>query len=310
MQERLTAWTQRQHGPVRQRKDRHMAEDRAPIRWWLAALLMLITPLAGALYVGRRWVIACTLVLTLVLVGLLLLPGFQPDATAAALIGILAVAVAALAVLVATLVEVWRNPTAPAAPWRRWYVLVLVAVLGFGVTQIDGAGRLQAFSIPSESMLPTLQPGDRLMAVMAPARAEALPARGDLLLYTPRPGQPIYIHRLIALPGERVQMRDGIPHINGAALPREAIGSPGDRHFGEILPGGRRITIMETDLSGPYDNTAEVTVPSGSVFLLGDNRDNAVDSRLHGPVPIASLHGVAQLLYWSGALERIGTRLR
>lgn len=287
-----------------------MAEDRAPIRWWLAGLLMLIVPLAGALYVGRRWVIGCTLILTVVLVGLLLLPGFQPDATAAVLIGILAVAAAALAVLIATLVEVWRNPTAPAAPWRRWYVLALAAVLGFGATQIDGAGRLQAFSIPSESMLPTLQPGDRLMAVMGPARAEALPARGDLLLYIPGPGQPIYIHRLIALPGERFQMRNGIPHINGVALPRQPVGSPGDHHFEETLPGGRRIEVMETLPSSPFDNTAEITVPPGHVFVLGDNRDNAMDSRGTGSVPLASLHGVAQIVYWSGDLGRIGTRLR
>lgn len=293
-----------------------MPREPTRLRWWLAALLMVIAPLAGALYVGQRWVIACTLVLTAILVALLLLPGFDPDATAAALIGILAILMAALAVLVAALIGVWRNPTAPAAPWRRWYALVAAALLGFGVTQIEGTGRLQAFNIPSGSMLPTLQIGDRLMAVMAPARAEALPARGDLLLYSrldvsePELRQPIFIHRLIALPGERIRMRGGIPHINGTALPREAIGSPGDRHFEETLPGGRRITIMETDPNGPYDDTPEVTVPPGYVFLLGDNRDNAVDSRIHGPMPIAYLHGVAQLIYWSNALERIGTRLR
>jgi signal peptidase I len=287
------------------------AQERKRIRWWLAALLLLAAPLAGALYVGRRWVVAGTLLLTAGFLAATWLPGIAPDRTAAAPLALVALLAAALLLLIAALVSVRRDPTAPAAPWRRWYVLVLAALAVFGLLQIEPGGRAQAFRVPSGSMAPTLLPGDSLIAVMAPVRADTLPARGDILLYVNAgTAQTIYLHRLVALPGERFRMQGGIPHIDGVALPRTPAGSPGDRHFEETLPGGRRILVMEVDPNGPLDDTEEITVPPGHVVLLGDNRDNAADSRVNGPVAIADLRGVAQLVYWSAGWERIGMPLR
>ena len=132
----------------------------------------------------------------------------------------------------------------------------------------------------------------------------------------PRDGSMDYIKRIIGLPGDRIQVRQGILHINGVAVRREFVGPytvEGDgpritvRLFRETLPGvdgrpGVTHQILEATDDGPYDNTVEFRVPEGHVFAMGDNRDNSLDSRAMsavGFIPIENLVGRAEFIFFS-----------
>jgi signal peptidase I len=133
------------------------------------------------------------------------------------------------------------------------------------------------------------------------------PERGDVVVFRkPREEDTDYIKRLVGLPGDRLQMREGILFINGQAVPREAVedfvAEDGTRvpQYRETLPNG--VSYMTLDLSpnSAGDNTREFVVPDGHYFMMGDNRDNSLDSRFDvGYVPFENLVGKAQMIFFS-----------
>src|SRR6187431_1436118 len=135
-----------------------------------------------------------------------------------------------------------------------------------------------------------------------------LPERGDVVVFRwPGDISETWVKRVVGLPGERVQMRHGQLFINGQAVPLRAAGmgeSENDdgskmraARYIETLPGGRSHPIFKVEADSPFDNTAEVTVPAGHVFVLGDNRDRSADSRVPasrggvGLLPVENLIG-------------------
>lgn len=122
----------------------------------------------------------------------------------------------------------------------------------------DVARPFGMLSVDSYSMQPTILRGDRVLADRRHYRHNA-PARGEIAVYLhPQLGEMLYVKRIIALPGDRVAIREGRAIVNGFALEEPyAI-------FG--------------DAAAPYNNMREITVPDGYVFVLGDNRANSVDS--------------------------------
>ncbi|MEA3030302.1 MAG: signal peptidase [Sphingomonadales bacterium] len=213
------------------------------------------------------------------------------------------------------------------------------------------------FYIPSESMMPGLLVGDRLVVTKFPYGWSwvspsfhvlphfqgrlwgALPERGDVVIVTP-PGQNSdYIKRVIGLPGDTIEVINGIVYINGRPVPREErppamipvdantpCGGPPARPdafgdfrvrgadglvycrlpvFRETLPNGRSYDTIDVGHS-QGDDFARVTVPENHVFLMGDNRDHSADSRfssaeqgLNGPVPWENLGGRAEFITFS-----------
>ncbi len=193
---------------------------------------------------------------------------------------------------------------------------------------LGGACGARSFAVPATSMAPTLQPGDVFLA--EPLDGPRPLVRGDIVVYRGGAGGgTVYVKRVIGLPGERVAVRGGLVQINGVSVPREATGrrvrieeampgSPVMAEFAETLPGGRRILIARPadpaampEVRARVDEVAEVTVPAGRYYMMGDNRLNSVDSRLPaedgGGLPAASdLLGRARIITLSREIARIG----
>lgn len=186
-------------------------------------------------------------------------------------------------------------PPAPVSRRRRtpsgtrnaveWIVVVVGAVV---VALLVKTFLVQAFRIPSESMDPTLQVGDRVLVNKLSYRLHDV-NRGDVVVFT-RPGnlpegpdQPDdLIKRVVGLPGETVQAKDGKVYVDGRPL---------DEPY---LPAGTRTENLENP----------VKVPAGEVLVLGDNRSNSADGRVFGPIPEDTIIGRAFVIVWP--LSRFG----
>jgi len=188
----------------------------------------------------------------------------------------------------------------------------------------------EPFSIPSGSMIPTLLVGDYLfvskssfgysrhslpfsLPIMPNRAFEEAPKRGDVAVFKlPTDGRTDYIKRMIGLPGDTIQVKGGVLHINGKAVERKRLGefvykdTHGVYHnsmrYEETLPNGVVHEILEETDTYPADNTQVYTVPEGHYFAMGDNRDNSRDSRWLndvGFIPKENLVGRAEVIFFS-----------
>jgi len=158
----------------------------------------------------------------------------------------------------------------------------------------------EPYHVPSPSMVPTLLVGDELIASkfaygwgkysspigLMPDFSGRLfghaPKRGDVVVFRlPRDPATTYVKRLIGLPGDRIQMREGRLYINDEMVPRRPAGTfDGDARYVETLPGGREHEVVEISDTDRYDDTPVFIVPERHYFMMGDNRDNSLDSRI------------------------------
>ena len=117
-----------------------------------------------------------------------------------------------------------------------------------------------------------------------------------------------FIKRVIGLPGDTIQMKEGVLHINGTAVKREKVADFNEEgrsssvdQYRETLPNGKTFLTLDTVPNAQADNTQEYKVPEGMYFMMGDNRDNSQDSRFSnvGFVPLENFIGRAEFLFFS-----------
>jgi signal peptidase I len=200
-------------------------------------------------------------------------------------------------------------------------VVIAVAVRTFA---------FEPFNIPSGSMIPTLLVGDFLfvskysygysrhslpwsLPLIEGRVLGQAPERGDVAVFKlPSDNETDYIKRIIGLPGDRIQVRGGLLHINGEPVKREKLEEREQEgylgysrkvtEYRETLPNGREHLIWEISDTDGFDDTPEYQVPAGHFFMMGDNRDRSQDSRALGQVgyvPVANLVGRAEFLFFS-----------
>jgi signal peptidase I len=190
---------------------------------------------------------------------------------------------------------------------------------------------VQAFKIPSGSMLDTLQIGDHILVnkfiygVKIPFLHKTLipvkdPVKGDIIVFIYPIDKRDFIKRVVAVGGDTLEIKNKKIYVNGVmtddssyvrfesddvippVIPREKFESiwlDELKRFKEVEQADRRFF---------KDNFGPITVPSGHVFVMGDNRDNSHDSRFWGFVPLDAVLGKAFIIYWSWDSEHFGVR--
>ena len=173
--------------------------------------------------------------------------------------------------------------------WVIEWVVILIAVLL--CTLLLRSFVVQSFYIPSPSMVPTLQVGDRIMVNKLSYDFHDV-HRGDIVVFK-RPSLeqqnfPDLVKRVIGLPGETISTKDGHVYIDGKLLSEPWL-RPGPTSFTGALPDDQ---YPQFNMPGP------VTIPAGEYFVMGDNRTDSEDSRYFGPIPKALIVGRAVAVVW------------
>jgi signal peptidase I len=165
----------------------------------------------------------------------------------------------------------------------EWFVIFLVAILAsFAIRTYV----VQVFEVPSGSMLPTLQIGDRLAVNKIPGLAHHI-HRGDIVVFHRAPGDtdtqfPILVKRVIGLPGETISSKGDTLFINGRAIAEPWLAA------------------MNTTPTCPQPNfdIPATHIPSGQYYVMGDCRGDSSDSRVWGTVPAGNIIGRTFVVFW------------
>ena len=219
----------------------------------------------------------------------------------------------------------------PVKKEEGWWETVKVIIEALLIALVVRTVLFQPFNIPSGSMKATLLVGDYLfvskysygyshysLPLSPPIFSGRIPGsltpeRGDVVVFRlPKDPSTDYIKRVIGLPGDKIQVIDGVVYINGTAVKREPAPAfieteEGTRatpvkRWKETLPTGVSYYTLDLVENGFADNTQVYTVPDGHYFMMGDNRDNSTDSRFLsqvGYVPFENIVGKAQIIFFS-----------
>ncbi len=274
------------------------ADERRGPSPWITALLTILTPGLGHIYIGqaRRGITLFALVLvadTLLMFAMMgVLARFWMFAVSLALLlGLW------LFIMVDAVVRAQRMRDYPHQSYNRWTAYAgafVVACLVFAAPCIyavhaKASGRLLWMNALTPSMEPTLRAGEYFLADATYYRSRH-PMRGEVAVYLhPKQTDLHYIKRIIAVEGDRVAIKGGRAVVNGMAV---------EEPYLDVGAGHGRFADMP-----------EIRVPAGHVYVLGDNRANSVDSRdtlAHGTVPVANLIGRVTDIAISRHLARLG----
>ena len=199
--------------------------------------------------------------------------------------------------------------------WYYYLVISFLMVAIYWVYEIRPIVGIQTFKVQTTSNDPTFQPGDCLVADMS-AYKNRMPDYGDIVIFT-RPDGHMYSFRVVGRPNDNLELKDNIVTINGKSGKANFIketnsGEMSVTEFEEELPNGHKHFIYK--FKQPFDSTKSninnILVPPNSYYLLGDNRDNAADSRYEGFVNIKRIKGRIVYSYWGQTANRINIDFR
>jgi signal peptidase I len=311
-----------------------MTSRRVP---WAALALSLLSAGVGHLYCGRITK-GLPLYFAWILVPLCcILAAFCPPSTIGLVVLLMLPAVAVLALYIYAAIDAWRLASQIGSDYSTRdynragiYALLIVVQIAYSIGLIAAVrgSVYEAFVIPTRSMNPTILEGDRILARKLLPRSH-FPERGDLIVYrNPTPtGAVNYIGRVVALAGDRVEINGDRVTINGNVLERDRVPNESLQPLGEQAKGrvtyevnsGRRYLVSYGDSSDGDSSNGdasrgrraeedfEATIPERHVFVLGDNRERARDSRHFGTVHTGDIVGYVDYVYWpSESWSRFG----
>jgi signal peptidase I len=294
---------------------------------WVALALSFLSAGVGHLYCGRI-AKGLPLYFAWILVPLCcLIAAVCPPSASGLVFLLLLPAVAVLGVYVYAAIDSWRLAYRIGSDYSLrdynrtgvyWLLIVVQIVYSIGLIVAVRGSVYEAFLVPSSSMNPTILAGDRILArkLLPPHH---FPERGELIVYrnsTPT-GAVNFIGRVVAVAGDRIQISGERVTINGKVLerdrvPDESLKGLGDQVNGRVayeVNSGRRYLVTYSDSTdgGPAPEDFEATIPERHVFVLGDNRDRARDSRHFGTVHLGDIVGYVDYIYWpSESWSRFG----
>lgn len=262
-----------------------------PRRAWIAAILAFIGGPTGHLYAGRPARAACVLagIYFLPTIALAVLLHLSSNVVSIALLVSIYVGFSVWYIADAAIVAKSQRPQ-QLAWYQRWWIYIGVIVLfHLGYPEIFNLTRnylAEAFTVPGRHMSDTLIPGDRLIVDNFEYRF--WPVRhGHVISYYDYDNEVVQVQRVIGLPGDVIEIRDGIVQRNG-----ERLDEPYAKHLGTV----RDPRFVEY---GPE------TVPDDHLFVMGDHRRVSYDSRMRGFVPIEDVVGRAKVIYWSRVPRKV-----
>jgi signal peptidase I len=185
------------------------------------------------------------------------------------------------------------RPSGPSPGRGRWWIETgIVILIALVLAVVLRTFVVATYSIPSGSMEPTLQIGDRIVVDKLSYDLHGI-GRGDIVVFsTPKDehcaGPPVanLVKRVIGLPGETISLAGGQVEINGKLLPEP------------WLPPAVRLETIPGPSGQPYSLEVPYTVPKGDVFVMGDNRTQSCDSRYWGPIRESTIVGKVDLRIW------------
>jgi signal peptidase I len=293
-------------------------KERRP--WAVVVINLVFGPFLGMLYLGRAKIAFTYLGLGFALVGLVIFLVPLPIFSASLGWWLFEIPLNVVGATHGVYLARKRSGTEPLPRYARWYSLVGINLAFLLMAFALRTFLYQPFSIPSAAMEPSLNIGDYFFASKR-AYDNVAPQRGDIVVFKmPNPDSAYYmrdfVKRVIGLPGDRIQMLNGVIYINSNAVPKvraeDYVGADMDgivrpiARYREVLPNGKSYYVLDAIQSGNEDNTPVFTVPAGHYFVMGDNRDDSDDSRLSvGYVPAEDLVGKAVAKFVDGQHETI-----
>ena len=197
-----------------------------------------------------------------------------------------------------------RIGTIPLKACNHWYVYVLYVLVSLSpYFLVDTTSGVDSYKMPTGSMLPNFEENEHVAVDKTYYQHHEL-KHGDVVVFRyPKNHQVLMLKRCIATAGEMIQIRDGLAYVNGErSLPTLLL----RRVSSKLRPPDYRDSRIVPENAGNADQYGPLVVPDRKVFLLGDCRDNSLDSRFFGFVDRDEIVGKVLYIWWSADFSRIG----